>query len=409
MQTALFTYQNDDRVLYDLFQAYYDARKNKRNTSNALKFERHFESNLFALHDEIISYRYEPQPSICFVVDKPVKREIFAADFRDRVVHHLLFNYLSPVFEKLFIHDSYSCRKGKGTHYGIKRVDHFIRSCADKYLKNCYILKLDIKGYFMSIDRALLNEKLKSVLLNRKQKSEFDLNLVLYLLEKVIFNDPTTNCIVKGKKTDWDGLPTSKSLFHAGSQKGLPIGNLTSQLFGNIYMNDFDHFVKRDLGIRYYGRYVDDFILIHENKDYLKMLLSELAEFLKSKLQLTLHPKKIYLQHFSKGVEFLGAIIKPHRIYIANRTKGNFFEAIQKQNILARDHKPTQAEKSKFLNSMNSYLGIMKHYKTYKTRKHLILKNLSGWWWNHIALKGNYSKFALNKQSVLKIQKTIAI
>jgi RNA-directed DNA polymerase len=409
MQTALFTYQDDDRVLSDLFQAYYDARKNKRNTINALKFERHFESSLFALYDEIISYRYEPRPSICFVVDKPVKREIFAADFRDRVVHHLLYNYLSPIFEKKFIHDSYSCRKGKGTHYGIKRVDHFIRSCSDNYRKNCYILKLDIKGYFMSIDRALLYEKLKSVLLNLKRKPEFDMNLVLCLLEKVLFNDPTTNCNMKGKKADWEGLPTSKSLFHADYQKGLPIGNLTSQLFGNVYLNDLDHYVKRDLGIRYYGRYVDDFILIHENKDYLKMLINEITEFLNSKLQLTLHPKKIYLQHYSKGVVFLGAIIKPHRIYIANRTKGNFFDAIQKQNILAREHRPTQKEKEIFLSSMNSYLGIMKHYKTYKTRKHLILKNLSGWWWNHIALKGGYAKFVLKNRPVNKIQKSFAI
>jgi RNA-directed DNA polymerase len=399
MQTALFTYQDDDRVLSDLFQAYYDARKNKRNTINALKFERHFESSLFALYDEIISYRYEPRPSICFVVDKPVKREIFAADFRDRVVHHLLYNYLSPIFEKCFIHDSYSCRKGKGTHYGIRRIDHFMRSCSENYKKNCYILKLDIKGYFMAMDRRLLYSKVSSAITQQSGRLDFDLNLVLYLLKKVIFNNPTENCIVKGQKSDWNGLPSSKSLFSAPAGKGLPIGNLTSQLFGNVYLNDFDHYVKRDLGIRYYGRYVDDFVLIHTDKHYLIRCITYIKEYLKNELMLDLHPDKVYLQPFSKGVKYLGAVILPHRIYLANRTKGNFFESIQKHSAVARDHKPDIEERKSFLSSMNSYLGIARHYKTHKLRKKILFSHLSGWWWNHAYLTGGYAKFVLKKKN----------
>jgi RNA-directed DNA polymerase len=409
MQLNLFTYYQSEKLLNDLFTAYFDARKNKRNTANALRFERNFESNIFKLHEEIVSGNYKTSPGICFVVDKPVKREIFAADFRDRIVHHLLFNYLSPVYEKLFIHDSYSCRKGKGTHYGVKRIDHFIRSCSQNYKKDCYILKLDIKGYFMSIDKDILLSKAEKVLMAARNEFEVCRDLLEDLLKEVIFNDPTKNSYIKGNKSDWQGLPVSKSIFNAAKNTGLPIGNLTSQLFGNVYLNEFDHFVKRDLAIKYYGRYVDDFILVHQSRDYLKLLIPEISDFLKAKLQLTLHPKKIYLQHFSKGVNYLGTFIKPHRIYIANRAKANFFDAIQKQNILVRDHKPTQEEKEIFLSSINSYLGIMKHYKTYKARKHLILKNLSGWWWNHIALKGGYAKFALNKQLVIKKQKTIAI
>lgn len=118
------------KIVTDLFQAYFDARKNKRSTQNALAFEKHFESYIFELADEIMEKRYTIKPSICFIVNKPVKREIFAADFRDRVVHHLIYNYISPIFEKVFINDSYSCRVGKGTHYGISRVEHFIRSCS---------------------------------------------------------------------------------------------------------------------------------------------------------------------------------------------------------------------------------------------------------------------------------------
>jgi retron-type reverse transcriptase len=388
-----------------LFQAYFDARKNKRNTINALAFEKHLEANLFALASEIIERKYAPKPSICFIVDKPVKREIFAADFRDRVIHHFIYNYISPIFEKTFINDSYSCRKGKGTHYGIKRIDHFIRSCSQNYSKDCYILKLDIKGYFMAMNKSLLYDKVKNELIRTKKKLGFDLELVLYLIEKTIFNDPKVNCIIKGKKEDWSGLPQTKSLFHAQPNCGLPIGNLTSQLFGNIYMNEFDHWVKKELGIKHYGRYVDDFVLIHESKDYLQSVIPKLSDFLLSTLQLTLHPDKIYLQHYSKGVKYLGAVIKPHKTYIANRTKGNFYNAIEKQNQIARDHKPTKEEQQAFQSSMNSYLGIMKHYKSYKLRKTMIFKNLSGWWRNYVYPVG-YEKFVMKRKVVKKLYPT---
>ncbi len=401
MQLSLF--DNPEKLQFyalrkeDLFSAYYDCRRNKRNAKNALKFEVNYESNLLVLYNEIVNKQYNPRPSICFIIKKPLQREVFAADFRDRVVHHLLFNYLSPIFEKVFINDSYSCRKGKGTHYGIKRIDHFIRSCSDNYRKNCYILKLDIKGYFMAIDRKLLFEKVKSQLSKTTGDIKFDMNLVLYLLDKVIFNDPVKNCIINGQKADWDGLPASKTLFHAAAGIGLPIGNLTSQLFGNIYLNQFDHFVKHDLGIRYYGRYVDDFVLIHPDKSYLKSSIIAIREYLKEKLSLVLHPDKIYLQHFSKGVKFLGGVILPHRIYSANRTKGNFYTAILGQNEVVREQNPDREAKAGFLRSMNSYLGILKHYKTHKFRKQLLFKYLSGWWWNYAFLSGGIAKFNLKQ------------
>lgn len=394
MQQQLFQTINTNQITEDLFQAYFDARKNKRNTFNQLAFEKYFEANIFALSNEIIEYKYQPKPSICFVVNNPVKREIFAADFSDRVVHHLMYNYISPIFEKTFINDSYSCRVGKGTHYGIKRIDHFIRSCSQNYKQDCYILKLDIKGYFMAINKILLFKKVKTELIKQKRKIAFDLPLIVYLIEKTIFSDPTQNCIVKSAKNDWHDLPKSKSLFYSKTYCGLPIGNLTSQLFGNIYMNEFDHWVKQSLGIKYYGRYVDDFILIHNNKEYLKSLIEPIRKYLLCNLQLELHPKKIYFQHHSKGVKYLGAVIKPYRIYIANRTKGNFYQAIKKQNLIARVHKPILEEQATFLSSMNSYLGIMKHYKTNKLRKQMIYKNLSGWWWNYVYSNNGFIKFS---------------
>jgi len=393
VQLSLFGKQNEDKILTDLFQAYFDARRNKRNTINALAFEQHFEENIFRLYEEIISGNYNPSRSICFIVNQPVKREIFAANFRDRVIHHFIYNYISPIFEGTFINDSYSCRVGKGTHYGIKRIDHFIRSCSQNYSKDCFILKLDIQGYFMSINRRLLFHKVKQVLFSKLNHIEFDLSLLLGLIEKTIFNDPTKNCVVKGKKRDWKGLPKDKSLFTTQQNCGLPIGNLTSQLFGNIYLNALDHFVKRNLKIKNYGRYVDDFILVHKNKKHLKSLIPIIRDYLSKELMLTLHERKIYLQHYSKGVKYLGSVIKPHRIYVANRTKGNFYENIQKQNEIVRDHKPTEEEKAQFISSMNSYLGILQHYKTYRMRKRMLFETLSAWWWNHVYLSGGIRKF----------------
>jgi hypothetical protein len=360
-----------------------------------LRFEKHLEQNVFKLIDDIYQSNYQLGRSIAFIVNKPVKREIFAADFRDRVVHHWLINKLNPLFEKIFITDSYACRLGKGTHYGVKRADAFIKGCSENYTKECYILKLDIQGFFMHINRKLLYNMLEQFI--HKNYEHTDKSLVLEITRKIIFNNPTQNCIIKGNKKDWEGLPKNKSLFHSPPDCGLPIGNLTSQVFANFYMHRFDFFVTKELGIKYYGRYVDDFIIVHSDKDFLKSLVPQLSEFLLSTLQLTLHPKKIYLQHYSKGVKFLGTVIKPNRIYIANRTKGNFYNAIEKQNKVVRDHKPTKEEKATFLSSMNSYLGIMKHYKSYKIRKTIIFKRLSGYWFNHVYLSAGIAKFLLKK------------
>ncbi len=396
MQLSLFDIPVAKIELEELFQAYFECRKNKRNTANALAFEIDYENSLAQLCEEINNGTYEIGRSIAFIVDKPVKREIFAADFKDRVVHHLIIGKLNHLFEKQFIHDSYSCRVGKGTHFGIQRIDRFICQCSVNYTNDCYILKLDLQGFFMSINKNILFAKLEKFIKEKYQATDKD--LIIKLCKQVIFNDPTKNCIIKGNKSDWDALPLNKSLFHSKPNCGLPIGNLTSQVFANFYMDSFDHFVKHDLKIRYYGRYVDDFVIAHEDKEYLRNLIPKLSEYLQSVLQTTIHPKKIYLQHYSKGVKFLGTVILPNRIYIADRTKGNFYNAIEKQNQIARDHKPTKEEQQTFQSIMNSYWGIMKHYKSYKLRKHMIFKNLSAWWWNYVYLSGGIYKFEMKRK-----------
>ena len=253
--------------LAELFEAYQACRSNKRRTRNALAFEVDYETNLINLCADINEGRYQPGKSIAFIVNKPVKREIFAADFRDRVVHHLVVSKLNPLFEKAFIYDSYACRVGKGTHFGIRRVDSFIRQCSQQYSKDCYVLKLDIKGFFMHINKSLLYQQLQDFI--EQKYLAADKELLLELCEKIIFYEPTQQCIIKSKRSAWQGLPPDKSLFYSAPQCGLPIGNLSSQVFANFYMNSFDHYLKHELGIRYYGRYVDDFILVHEDKELL--------------------------------------------------------------------------------------------------------------------------------------------
>jgi RNA-directed DNA polymerase len=348
----------NEKILVDLFEAYFSARRNKRNKNSSLYFERNFEVEIFKIFDEIISRSYVPKTSICFTVEKPVQREIFAANFSDRVVHHFVYNYISPVFEKRFINDSYSCRKGKGVHYGINRVERFLRSCSENYKEDCYILKLDIKSYFMSIRKDLLFSITKEALL-KEQRLSFDVGLVLYLLKQIIFDNPEKNCFVR----EWKELPLGKSLFDTEPNCGLPIGNLTSQLFGNVYLDGFDHFVKQELGIKYYGRYVDDVIILHEDKEYLKSIVPKIREYLRENLSLTLHPDKIYLQHFSKGVKFLGTMIKPYRRYIANSTKGSLY-AYLKGN--------SRGQGQGYFSGVNSYLGILRHCSTYSLRKKIL-------------------------------------
>jgi len=380
-------------LLQDLFKAYYNSRKNKRSSTSALAFEIDYETKLFELYREIKNREYKISKSICFISFNPVQREIFAADFRDRIIHHLIYNYINPFFERLFIHDTYSCRVGKGTSYGIKRLDHFIRSCSRNYTRDCYILKLDIKGYFMGIDHSFLYQKVEKTVNRFRGEADFDIDLILRLTRQVIFHNHIKDCRLKGTKKDWEGLPKSKSLFGAGKNKGLPIGNLTSQLFGNVYLNDFDHFVKHKLGCKYYGRYVDDFVIVHQDKEYLKSAIPILRKYLQDELSLELHPKKIHLQHFSKGVGFLGAVLKPHRIYIRNQTKGNFYKKIEYwNNFLEKERKLTKESLGQFLASMNSYLGIMGQYSTYKLRKKMLTEDLSSRFGDYICISNDYDK-----------------
>jgi RNA-directed DNA polymerase len=390
-QLLLFGEKSNEEslALEDLFQAYEDCRKNKRSKQQALAFEIDYEDSISDLWEKINQGSYEPSISHAFIVKKPVKREVFAALFHDRIVHHLIINKLNPLFEKVFIHDSYACREGKGTSFGIKRVDSFIRKCSKNYTHDAYVLKLDVQGFFMHINKRILWDSLKIFILDKYHHK--DRWILLSLCEKVIFYDPVENCTLKSSKQDWKDLPLDKSLFYAKKDCGLPIGNLTSQVFANFYMNSFDHYMKKELGIYYYGRYVDDFVVVANSKENLKELIPKIAFFLEKNLELTLHPKKIYLQHYSKGIAFLGAFIKPHRIYAGHRTKQNFKEAVLKSNQKASSGYLNSDDKCDILSSVNSYLGLMRQFKTYRLRK-MIMSKLTCQIWSTFYTNVNLEK-----------------
>jgi RNA-directed DNA polymerase len=361
------------QLLYQLHLSYLQARKNKRNTQNQIGFEINQEENLAQLATAIYNRTYIPKPSIAFIIQKPVMREIFAADFSDRVVHHLIYRCIYPFIDNKLINDTYSCRKSKGTLYGINRIKQFIGSFTSNYKQDAYILKLDIQAYFMNMQHQLLYDKVLGLL--PKDKTIFlglDKTTVLYLLQQTIFNDVTEDCRIKGKRSDWDNLPSSKSLFHYNPNTGLPIGNLTSQVFGNVYLNDLDQCIKRKLHIKYYGRYVDDMIFVHQDKIFLQSIIPIIQDEL-ARIGLLIHPNKIVLEKADKGVLFLGQFLKPYRTYIGTRTKNNFYQAILQINkMLAEKPQFSWNELCKTRAVLNSYLGTLSHTNTFLLRQKML-------------------------------------
>ena len=262
-----------------------------------------FESELLKLRDELKSHNYKPGPSICFAITDPKLREVWAADFRDRVVHHLLVSYLEPVWEKMFVFHSYACRQTKGAHKAIRNLKKIISP-------DLYFLQVDIQSFFVSIDKGVLISLIKK----RVKHPE-----ILWLAEKIISHDPTTNYIPRGDLKLLQSVPPHKSLF-GKVNCGLPIGNLTSQFFANAYLNELDQFIKHSLKCRHYFRYMDDLLLLASSKEQLLIWRDGIETFVETNLKLKLHPKKQILQPTTNGINFCGYIIKPNYTLIRRRT-----------------------------------------------------------------------------------------
>lgn len=341
----------DEWLLHELYFAYLDARKKKRSTEDEFRFEAELMPNLIGLRDSIVDGLYKPSRGVAFIIHDPVIREIFAAPFRDRVIHHFLYDQCADWWDRRFIYDSYSCRLNKGTLFGVNRLRHHIGKVSKGYSIKTYVIKLDIQGYFMSLDREMLYERVLWGL-ERQPLSPAIHDLLEYLWKEIIFDDPIADVHRRGSIRDWEKLPRNKSLFNQPEGQGIVIGNLTSQLLSNIYLDQLDRFVTMELGYRHYGRYVDDFYIIVTEDEFSQALndIPVIEDFLSAHLGLTLHPRKRYIQDVRHGVEFLGKVIYPSHTTTSKRFKKNFYKAAYETSIGLRD-----------ANSIASYIGYLSH------------------------------------------------
>ena len=364
MSHSLFKLSREE-LFFDLYHAYLRARRHKTCSLDQQRFELNLETELTLLTEELFHRTYKPRSENCFVIQDPKKREVFAADFRDRVVHHLYYHYTHLLFERTFIADAYSCIENRGTHYGIDRLSHHIKGESQNYRNPCYILKVDIKGYFMHINRQRLLTLCLNTLERQRSRcvdsfkpwdAEHDFEFVCYLTKIFVMQNPLAACVRRGNQNDWKELPPSKSLFFSPSGCGLPIGNLTSQLFSNVYMNVFDQYCKRVLHCHRYGRYVDDAYVVSSDKQWLKSLVPKMHDFLHRELSLELHPNKVRIDSAARGVSFLGTYLKPWRIYVYNDTIRRMKRKIRAINVDA-------ASPHYLRSSISSFAGVFAHRK----------------------------------------------
>jgi hypothetical protein len=339
-----------------IHRAWLDCRRRKRGTPGAVAFETRLADELAALHDELNDGTYRPGPCVRFATRRPKLREIVAADFRDRVVHHLFVRAVEPDWERVFIHDSFACRTGKGTHAAVDRLESFVRSATQGGVRPAYYLQVDVRSFFMSIDRALLFRRLDRRLRLRcgldpgpdvfpvsgaesgrqqtlafprpaggadpnSRSAEYD--DLRWLARILVFHDPLEGCEVRGDLDVLHRVPGHKTLAGCRRGCGLPIGNLTSQFFANVYLDALDQHVKHRLRERRYVRYVDDLVLVDEDRERLSTALQAVADFLHAALRLELNPARTRLRPCSSGIDFLGYVIHPDHRLVRRRVVGN--------------------------------------------------------------------------------------
>lgn len=314
----------EDLVSLDnLLSAWREFLSGKRSKTDVQQFSVNLIENVLQLHEELVSGKYKHGPYHDFWVFDPKPRHIHKADVRDRVLHHAIYRVLYPFFDRIFVADSFSCRNNKGTHKALDRFKRRASSVSKNNTKTCWILKCDVKKFFDSIDHRALLSILHSYITDAR---------INKLLENIIDS------------------------FYRVSGRGLPLGNLTSQLFCNIYMNEMDQFIKHQLKVKHYIRYADDFALFSENREWLVEQVVKIREFLKDRLALSLHPKKVFIKTLASGVDFLGWVHFPDHRVLRTTTKKRMFKRMQAD--------PSEETRQ-------SYLGMLKHGNTHKIRKRL--------------------------------------
>ena len=314
----------------NLLEAWKEFLKGKRNKRDVQEFSLRLMDNIFSLHEDLVNHTYRHGDYQAFNICDPKPRNIHKAAVRDRLLHHAIHRILYPFFDRIFIADSFSCRVGKGTHGALNRFRSFGYIVSKNNTRTCWILKCDIRKFFASVDHVVLMNIL-SVYISDKN--------ILWLLREVINSFSSTRAGI-----------------------GLPLGNLTSQLFANIYMNEFDQFMKHKLKARYYVRYTDDFVMLSEDKSWLESLISQINWFFYKRLRLKLHPEKVFIKTFASGIDFLGWIHFPDYRVLRTATKRRMMKRIEEISCLE---------------TINSYLGLLKHGNTHKL-KAKILNNAFG-------------------------------
>ncbi|MFH0770454.1 MAG: reverse transcriptase domain-containing protein [Candidatus Peregrinibacteria bacterium] len=324
----------------NLFAAWEEFRKGRQGRKDVQDFERNLEQNLFRLHRELVAGTYRHQPYSAFTICDPKQRRIHKATVRDRILHHAVFTVLNPIFEPTFIAHSFSCRKGKGTHRAVDALDRMLRSVSRNATRHCFVLKCDIHQFFASVDHSALLD-----ILSKRVRDDKTLGLLREIIESFTTNDPT--------------------IFQ---RKGIPIGNLTSQLFANIYLNEFDQFIKHTLHIKHFVRYTDDFVVVAGTQEELQTTLASIGSFLKERLHLDLHPHKVTIRKYRQGIDFLGYVLLPHHRVLRTKTKQRMLRKLTKriENCKAGQLPPESVEQS-----LQSYLGVLSHANCYRLSQDL--------------------------------------
>jgi len=322
----------------NLVFAWKKARKGKIRKRYVKRFEINLRENLLRLKEELDNKTYKSKPLKIFILRDPKTRKISKSAFRDRIVHHALIDVIGDIFEKSFIYDSHANQIGKGTLKAIERFDEFKRKASKNNSKKCYVLKADIKHYFEEINHDILIE-----ILSKKIKDKNVLNLIKIIL---------TNQAIGGIKI-----------------KGMPLGNLTSQFFANVYLNELDQFIKHKLRAKYYIRYVDDFVILHYHKNQLKSWKEEIDKFLKEKLGLELHPDKSHILKLEKGIKFLGFRIFNHHKLLRKSNIKNFERKLSQLKIM---HDEGLLNREEVVEKLEGWLAYASNGNTYKYKKHII-------------------------------------
>ena len=337
-------------VDYDnLYRAYLNARLCKRYRYEVLNFSAHLEDNLVKLQKELIDRTYTLGKYREFYIYEPKKRLVMAQPFKDRVVQWAIYQVLNPVFAQGYITDSYACIKERGTHKAVKRLHYWLRQVGKKPEKY-YFLKLDISKYFYRIDHDVLMGILK-----RKIRDDD----MVFLLDKIVNSSETNFGLPPGKS------PGEVKRSDRVSEKGMPVGNLSSQMFANLYLNELDQYCKRTLGIHFYVRYMDDVIILHQDKDQLHEWKRIIDTFLKEKLQLDLN-EKTCIRPITLGVEFCGYKIWNTHIKLRKSTALKMKRNLKK---LQKEYAAGEVTVEEAKQTISSYLGILKHCDSYSLKR----------------------------------------